>query len=623
MSLYARVPKDPVENLKFRRFILAQAKNSPAKQAALREACSKDVLFWVNAFCFTVDPRLKADKKVPFLTYPYQDTGLLQLKSAVEDGEDVVIQKSRVMGASWMLVTLFLWFCLFRKDCKFLMMSRTAEFVDSTDSDSLFWKLDKLHELMPSWMLDIQKDIHRVTMKVNYLQTGCQITGATTTKSSGIGGRATAVGIDEYSRYDPVVAALLKSGLRPVTNCCLWNFTPNPEMGKAHPSYDLVKQVDKGDIGSLRMHWREHPVYIRGLYRVDRQTGALEIKDEKYDFGPKFPFQFDRVFEWHSPWFDKERKRVGNDRDMKELYEIDYEGSGFTFFDEMIISEYISQHMEPPRIEGDLIYDELTGEPKNFVVQSGGRMKLWLDLDRDRKPAPVFYTAGADISLGVGTTPSCLSVGNFETGEKVLEFATADMPPDKFAAICVAILRWFSSVHHQVYFAWERQGPGDTFAEHVIRLRYTSVYIPPANETKYSKKPGETPGFHPGVVNNRSLLLLYQSALANRHFLNHSHEALKECFQWMNTPKGPRSRQTMNKSDDPSGATENHGDRVIADALCYKMMVVKGGGSARTEEAEQAKLIVPGTLAYEFQQDERMQKQKHVLFPNWSRRHGR
>lgn len=612
------VPKDFAANVQFRIDLYKACAGNADLRAGILEICKKDILFFVNAFVYTFDPRLPNAKEIPFITYPFQDEALLTLQEAIEVGEDQLIQKSRCMGASWMLVLIFVYFCIFRDNCKFLMMSRNADLVDSDDADSLFWKLDFIHKYLPTWMLNPEIDVYRVKskMKVNYLKTGGQITGSTTTKTSSIGGRATAVGVDEYSRYDPVVAKLLKAGLRPVTNCCLWNFTVNPEMGKSHPSYELVQQAAKGELRDLRMHWLEHPVYRNGHYRVDKLTGDVEVIDKTYDFG-KYNFQRDRVFINHSPWFDKERIRVGNDRDMKELYEIDYEGSGFTFFDELMISDYLIQNAKPPIIEGDLTFDPLTGDHGAFVRQQGGRVKLWTELDRFGKPPSSYYTGGADISLGVGLTPSCLSIGDLMTGEKVLEFVSAEMKPDLFAAFCVAVCRWFSSPMKQTYLAWEKVGPGQTFGVKVLEFGYTSVYTPPVGEGKWSKLIASSPGWVPNRENLRHLLLTYQTGLSTRSFLNRSKTGLKQCMDWMQTPKGPKARSTMNKSDDPSGASENHGDLVISDALCYKMMVERGGGAQKKVKESEPPV---GSIAWHRKDEELAIARNEELYPDWDGR---
>jgi hypothetical protein len=49
-----QVPKDPAANLQWRAELLAAAENDPELQQDLYTACSQSVLFFVNAFCFTL-----------------------------------------------------------------------------------------------------------------------------------------------------------------------------------------------------------------------------------------------------------------------------------------------------------------------------------------------------------------------------------------------------------------------------------------------------------------------------------------------------------------------------------------------------------------------------------------
>ena len=62
------MPKDPVANAKVRRRLLWDGAHVLGAAQEIRAACAKDVLFWVNAFCWTFDPRRK-DSVVPFITY--------------------------------------------------------------------------------------------------------------------------------------------------------------------------------------------------------------------------------------------------------------------------------------------------------------------------------------------------------------------------------------------------------------------------------------------------------------------------------------------------------------------------------------------------------------------------
>ena len=96
------VPKDVSKNAKYRRWIIDLGATDRRMAKAIQQACKQDILFWVNSFCFTLDPR-KKQPVIPFITYGFQDEALSDLVDAIRDGHDVAIEKSRDMGASWMM----------------------------------------------------------------------------------------------------------------------------------------------------------------------------------------------------------------------------------------------------------------------------------------------------------------------------------------------------------------------------------------------------------------------------------------------------------------------------------------------------------------------------------------
>ena len=99
---YSRVPKDPRKNVRFRRRLIERAETNKALRRELWDACASDILFYINTFCWTHDPRRK-HSLIPFVTYPYQDDCIKKLVKAIEEGHDVGIVKSRDMGASWII----------------------------------------------------------------------------------------------------------------------------------------------------------------------------------------------------------------------------------------------------------------------------------------------------------------------------------------------------------------------------------------------------------------------------------------------------------------------------------------------------------------------------------------
>src|SRR3990167_8069532 len=75
-------------------------------KAMLLERARRDVVFYVNQFCWTYDPRPEAKPNhFPFLTYDYQDDYLRRLEEAFRSNEDLRTEKSRDMGVTWLVLS--------------------------------------------------------------------------------------------------------------------------------------------------------------------------------------------------------------------------------------------------------------------------------------------------------------------------------------------------------------------------------------------------------------------------------------------------------------------------------------------------------------------------------------
>lgn len=615
MDLFRYIPKEHIPNLEFRDQLLEECRCNPKLCRALWEYCAKNILFWINAFLFTYDPRLP-EKIIPFVTYDYQDEAILEMQAAIDVGEPAVVPKSRDMGASWLMLVVFDHFSTFKRNCKFFMMSRKKELVDHKgDSDCLFWKIDFIHEYLP-WFLrpniELSHTKVRPNMRIKYLDTGSVIIGATTTKSSGVGGRATAAGVDELSRYHPQVAEQVMSGLKDVTNCIIYPFTKSPEMGKAHPSYQLVESARAGNLRLIPMHWTQHPVKSKGHYRVDPKTRSVEIVDKTYPFPTTYKWQLDGRFVNHSPWFDKYRLE-SNDQAVADNLEFDDDVVAHSCFNQQVVLDHIANHSRQPDLEGDLEYHEITGEPIGWIEKVGGPIRLWTQLDIHGKPPQAIYVSGVDTSLGRGTTPSCMTSARCDTGEKILEFVTAFMPPDDYAVKCVAICLWLSSPGKRALLAWERGGPGDTFGIEVMKIGYYPVYYHIDISKNLAKQRAPTPGVATQL--RQTMFTHLESDLATSQFINPSERALRNMFGWQNSPTGPTHDHHKNSAADPSGAKLNHGDLSVADGICAMMRRHVGGGIAVKEK----EVVLPGSLAWIMKQDEHRKVSSRALYPNWNK----
>lgn len=562
------VSREPRENLRWRMLVWDKAAGDLELRAWLMEICGQDILFWINTFVFTFNPRL-ARRVWPFCTFEFQDRAVLKILECVEGQKDLVVLKSREMGASWLCMIVQDWLTIFKSRSKFLSVSRNASLVDdAADPDSLFWKLDFIHKYLPSWMLDMDL-LRRKKMSYVYEKSQSTINGQATTGAAGVGGRATAMFIDEFSRIEE--AAELYQSTADTTGCRIFNFTFTDNVNKA---FELS---ERADIEKLRMHWSEHPHKNEGLYQYDLQTNKLNRLDPKFEYAVDFNFIMDGKL--RSPWYDKECKRRANSRDIAMNLDIDAKGAMYQFFDTVMIKDLKGELCRDPYWEGDVEFDEATGRFVQWKKRPGGPVKLWLMLDGQGFPACAPYGAGADISAGTGATPSVLSVVNCLTGEKVLEYADPFIKPERFAALCVAVCGLFHGpADGGALFAWEQQGPGEAFGKRVVELHYSYVHYNERNATlpHLGNPATDKPGWYPTNTARRVMLEEYRADLANRRFVNHSFTAMEETLSFIYTNKGTVEHSGVENTDDPSGARMNHGDRVIADGLACKMVRSRG-----------------------------------------------
>ena len=187
-----------------------------------------------------------------------------------------------------------------------------------------------------------------------------------------------------------------------------------------------------------------------------------------------------------------------------------------------------------------------------------------------------------------------LSCGLTRTRDKVGEMATAHLSPDEFAEVAVQVCRTLNDA----FLIWEMNGPGVAFGKRVVALGYENIYLRQDELGLRGKVQNNlTPGWSSNAQNKLMVLQDYARALGSATFVNHSEEALKECRHYVYLPTGEVGNHRSQTSADPSGARQNHGDRVIADALCNKGMGEVPGVRLETGAAalpEDDSVLLPG-----------------------------
>jgi hypothetical protein len=143
------------------------------------------------------------------------------------------------------------------------------------------------------------------------------------------------------------------------------------------------------------------------------------------------------------------------------------------------------------------------------------------------------------------------------------------MRPEQWAAYCIGVCKWF----HNAMLCWEINGPGSIFTEAVLQIGYKNIY-----RRKSTGKAIETTsdkvGWYSSADSKKVLLGVYRKAIQERIVMNYSRKALSECREYIFTSQGGAAHgKATSKQTDASSARDNHGDRVIADAVMTMMLV--------------------------------------------------
>ena len=129
------VPKEEIPNIQNRVRLLEEAENDEGLQDELMKASAESLLYWVNTFVWTFhqfdvegdtgETYQSRDVHCPFITWEIQDALFEQLIRHLNRGKDILVNKSRDMGASWICTIFLHWLWLFKPDIQLLELSRT------------------------------------------------------------------------------------------------------------------------------------------------------------------------------------------------------------------------------------------------------------------------------------------------------------------------------------------------------------------------------------------------------------------------------------------------------------------------------------------------------------------
>lgn len=551
-----QIPKTPASNLAWRKTLLSKAKLSGSVRRQLVTASSSSSIFWLNAFGWTfLQKKIGGDgheaavfgdlSHIPFITWKVQDEAIQEIHDCIDGGHDALIQKSRDMGASWLIVALFQWYWQFRPSTTFLELSRKQSLVDRRgDMDSLFEKHRYMLRWQPEWLRP--RRMKDTLLHLENLDSGSTIEGESTNENAGQASRKTAILLDEFARVangDEIDLATADT-----SSCRIFNSTPSGP----NTQFTRIYRAKRARI--ITLPWWRHPDKGRDV----RQTVGDDGK-------PK----------WTSPWYDDQKTRRSK-RNVAQNIDMEHGRAGDVFFDTDEIEKHRSLFQRDPVAVGSVVTDEdLLPDAKLKIIAKrlhdsmvwvpGDRKpwRLWVPLVENRPNQTTQYVFAVDISNGSGASNSVITVADHVSNMIVGKFWDAFTSPEELAEIAALSAIWFGGVRPPLII-FEKNGPGVIFGKKLLKLGYPNIYYQQVDNVR---TPKATPrwGWQSSTSRKEMVLGEYREALKNATIINPCREALDEALDYVYDDAGKIEPGSVGVEE--GGGQALHGDHVIADAL--------------------------------------------------------
>lgn len=564
-----KVPMREADNALYRERLLHKAANDSVMQKELLAACKESPLYWINSFAWTVwemevSPTTHGYVPSPialhpFITFERQDEMLAFLLECFEQGNDGLIDKSRDMGASWLIALFIHWLWLFgRPNLQLREMSRVEDLVDSPISKSLMYKHDTVNAYLPEWMCPpgvlVRGRENRTSMRIHNVLNGSTIAGESTNKSAFSGDRAALILLDEMAKMNN--GESIKRSTAAVTPCRIVNSTVDLP-GTCYSTWKASGQIKVFPL----MFW-DHP---------RKGAGRFVVRDEAT-----------KEYRITSPFAEHEIERNGWKEVAKELYAI--EGAvGDTLFQHSELDKHAALYCRPPKERFNIkLRDKIPNADVHMLFRKKdlkavslsrakeGELLVWGPLTNGRPDQSKTYIIGMDISKGQGgegTTESVASIKCKQTGEIVAKWCSRTTPPYEAARTMAALCLWVGGGAPQKlpFVAYENNGPGWDFGRVFIQEMQYPHFYRDEQIGEIVDKATKKMGFHTTRQRKELLLLAYERALREGRVINRDQQSIDQAKTYIKYPSGGCGPAEL--VDKSKAEYLGHGDRVMADAL--------------------------------------------------------
>lgn len=602
------VPLDPEKNRRWRKKIAKECEVSLESRERMQRMCAEDSLMWVAAWCMLFEPR-PTPRTFEFIPWTHQVPVWKQMEKWL-GYRDIGLEKSRAEGASWMILMLCLHKWLYTPMFAAGFVSKDEKSVDDPKNpDSLFWKIQFQLDNLPKWMVP---KYHRIVNMHTFtnLEISSTIAGYSATGDVASGGRKTVFVLDELAKFPRGPDKEAMASTQYVTECRYLISTPKGPDGAYFDAMHGTSNMLK-----LQLAWEDNPARTIGSYKVHiatDNTRSLELVDTNFwmaealkngayfkssgemmraadairaDDNGRNPFgypfmmtgQYVKTGCLRSPWYDYQCNRTGaTPQNISQELDRDYGGSSSRFFDNNMLQR-VKKKCSTPVTVGELSIPKSIDSHHDLTTVRfreiyGARLKLWFKPSiYGTVPPGRRYVIGADIASGTGgaeTHNSCLQVIDVLVGRQVAEIAGNTITPFDLADYAVALAYWFAYEGIPAKLIWEQNGLGGQFALRITQLGFSNIYYRSAAE-EYDERETKKVGFWTTAKTKPAMLGELGRAMDSGQLEVNSYQVVDEMAYYTNLPGGKVEHIASISEEDPAGAGDRHGDRVIALGLAW------------------------------------------------------
>lgn len=249
------------------------ASDDPEFLALHIERCKRDPSYFINTCLNIFEPRETSGEwsDLPYLLRGFQEDTVGHLKSHIDGGKDLLIDKTREMGVTWLVLAVYLHYWLFDPKFTSIVGSITEQKIDHKDNPNcLLWKFDYMVDSLrvnaPYFAIEGYRDQNTrciTHMKRVNPNNDSIISGEVMGPNWGRSGRAKTMFGDEFAEAASPASAYASSSRSSPSR--IFVFTPkgmNFAGRLACPKKGQKRAIDK-----ISLHWMIDPTKNAWEYR--------------------------------------------------------------------------------------------------------------------------------------------------------------------------------------------------------------------------------------------------------------------------------------------------------------------------------------------------------------------